>query len=94
MVKLSKTTAQRLLRWHANLEQIRYEIMHILGEENCWGNFLSCWRKISAEADGKREGSLSVRVVTVYARTDIGFALLSKNVVKVSHLLVGPGAGF
>lgn len=40
MADLSKTGAQWLLHWQIYLGKFPYEIMHIAGEMNCWGDLL------------------------------------------------------
>lgn len=40
VAKLSNIKAQRLLHWQPHLGQIRHEIVHIPGAENCSSTFL------------------------------------------------------
>ena len=39
----SKAVAHRIQGWHVFLGQFPYTIVHIPGDENCWGNLLSRW---------------------------------------------------
>ena len=39
----SKAVAQRLQGWRMFLGHLPYTMVHIPGDENCWGELLSCW---------------------------------------------------
>ena len=39
----SKAVAQRLQGWRVLVGQFPYTIVHIIGDENCWGDLLSLW---------------------------------------------------
>lgn len=90
MAELSEATAQRLLHWCVYLGQLSYEIIHLPGEDNCWGGLPSHWRRIGAEADGEGEGLLNVHAVAVETCANADFTLPPKNAVKMSQLKVAP----
>ena len=58
MSSVAKATAQRLSQWKSVLRQYDYTIVHVAGDRNCWGDFLSWWVTAS---------SVNVRATVVYA---------------------------
>ena len=72
VAELPKATGQRRLHWQTYLGKLDYQIVHIPGSKNCWGDLLSRWRKLVTEADGEasgpvESGSMQVRPVVVHA---------------------------
>lgn len=86
MAGLSKTTSQQLLHWCIYLGAFCDEMMHILGEENCWDTLPSRWRRVGAEVDDGGLESLNAHTVAAYARADADFTLPSNNAIKASQL--------
>ena len=87
VAELSKAAAQRLLYWRTYLGQFDYQIVHIPGSENCWGDLLSRWRKLGTGSDGEVSGSVvprfvHVRAMAVYACLDADYRLPSKSAIK------------
>lgn len=86
VIELYNTTAQRPLHWRPCLRVLRYEIMHVSGAENCWGNILSRWTTIGDDANGEALGSVALRTVAVFACTEADYTLPSKNATKASQV--------
>lgn len=74
---VAKTTAQRLNQWKAVLGQYEYTIVHIAGDRNCWGGFLSRWSTVP---------SVSVRAPAVYAASEPNATLPSKQAIRDEQL--------
>lgn len=62
--------------------------MHISGEDNCWGDLLSPWRKVGTGADGGVTGSVGCRNIALCASAVVKYALPSKSAMKSSQLRV------
>ena len=65
VAELPKATAPQLVHWRVSLGQLDYQIIHIAGSENCWGDLLSRWRKLGTEGDVEASGRVESRSIQV-----------------------------
>ena len=70
---VTKAMAQRLENWKGVLGQYRYQIEHIPGERNCWGDLLSRWVQVP---------TIPIRCVTVYSPCNAYDSLPSLDVIR------------
>ena len=75
--------AQRLENWKGVLGQYRYQIEHIPGERNCWGDLLSRWVQVP---------SIHIRSVALYSPCNADDSLPSLDVIRnAQRKTVGDG---
>ena len=80
---LSKSTSQRLLNWRTFMSELSYDIRHIPGAENNWGDFLSQLRSVGGgAADSREEVPVCVRSIAVVTPTDADYSFPSMGEIR------------